>query len=311
MQSLLQKSCDLAGTEAKEYAWFSCRIDARAVYVVKMKGIKQMGILDKIKEESKKSGQSKGKFIYFRENEKKRIRFLTDMDEGLEIVFHDSFEKGVNVPCQEIFGKDCPYCEDEDLRTRSLFAWSVYDYDAKEVKILMQAVNNCTAVPALMALYETYGTLTDRDLVITKTGKQQNTTFSVVPMDKNKFRNEKIKALSEKAILKYLSQAYPVDGNDDDDDEDYSPKKYKKDSKKKGKSKDDDDEDLPWDDDEESTDYEDMSVKELYSLCKERDIECKPKKSEKYYINLLEEDDAAHDDWDDEDDDDDWDDDED
>lgn len=268
-----------------------------------------MGILDKIKEESKKSGQSKGKFIYFRENEKKRIRFLTDMDEGMEIVFHDSFEKGVNVPCQEIFGKDCPYCEDEELRTRSLFAWSVYDYDSKEVKILMQAVNNCTAVPALMALYENYGTLTDRDLVVTKTGKQQNTTFSVVPMDKNKFRNEKIKALSEKAILKYLSQAFPAeDVDDDDDEEDYSPNKYKKDSNKKGKSKDDDDEDLPWDD-EESTDYEDMSAKELYNLCKERNIECKPKKSEKYYINLLEEDDEAHDDWDDdEEEDDDWDD---
>lgn len=267
-----------------------------------------MGILDKIKEESKKSGQSKGKFIYFRENEKKRIRFLTDMDEGIEIIFHDSFEKGINVPCQEIFGKDCPYCEDEDLRTRSLFAWSVYDYDSKEVKILMQAVNNCTAVPALMALYENYGTLTDRDLVVTKTGKQQNTTFSVVPMDKNKFRNEKAKALSEKSVLKYLAQAYPTDELNDDEDEEHNPKKYKKDNKKVKSQKDEDD----WDDedDDESTDYEDMSTKELYSLCKERKIECKPKKSEKYYINLLEEYDESHDDWDDDEDDDDWDDDE-
>ena len=262
-----------------------------------------MGILDKIKEQAKNSGQSKGKFIYFRADEKKRIRFLTDMDEGMEIVFHDNYEKGINVPCQEIFGKDCPYCEDDELRTRSLFAWSVYDYEAKEVKVLMQAVNNCTAVPALMSMFENYGTLTDRDYIITKTGKQQNTTYSVVPMDKNKFRNEKAKALSEKSLLKYLAQAFPDENSEDEDEVDNSPNKYKKSNSKK---KQDDD----WDDDEKETnDYEEMTAKELYNLCKEREIECKPKKSEKYYINLLEEYDEAHDDWDDEEDEeDDWDD---
>ena len=263
----------------------------------------KMGLLDKIKQESKKSGQSKGKFIYFRENEKKRIRFLQDMDEGMEIVFHDNFEKGVNVPCQEIFGKSCPYCEDEDLRTRSLFAWSVFDYDANEVKILMQAVNNCTSIPAFMSMYENYGTLTDRDYIVNKTGKQQNTSFSVVPMDKNKFRNDKAKALSNKSLLKFLNQAFPDDNQDDeDDDEDYSPNKYKANKKSYSKSKPEPQED-DWDDEETGNDYDDMSPRELFNLCKERGIECKPKKPANYYINLLEEDDNAHDDWDDEEDD--------
>lgn len=246
-----------------------------------------MGLLDNIKGEVKKSGQSKGKFIYFREGEKKRIRFLTDMEDGMEISFHDSFEKGVNVPCQEIFGRDCPYCEDEELRTRNLYAWTVYDYEAKEAKIFMQAVNNCTAIPAIMALYETYGTLLDRDLVITKTGKAQNTTYSVVPMDKNKFRNEKVKALSEKSILKYLDQAYPPDDADEGDE--YERSKKKKSSSKKAKQKQSDEDD-----------YSEMSARELYELCEERDIEAEPKMSAKYYINLLEEDDASEDDWDDE-----------
>ena len=65
-----------------------------------------MGLIDKIKEESKKSGQSKGKFLYFKKDEKVRVRFLSDFEEGLEIPFHDSFEEGINVPCQEIFGRD-------------------------------------------------------------------------------------------------------------------------------------------------------------------------------------------------------------
>lgn len=255
-----------------------------------------MGLIDKIKNDVKKVGANKGKFIFFREGQKLRIRFLTDMDEGMEVVFHDSFEKGINVPCQEIFNKDCPYCEEEELRTRSQYIWSVWNYEINEVQLFMFPVNNCTPVPALMAMYETYGTLTDRDYVISVTGKQQNKTFSVVPMDKVKFRNEKAKVYSEKSILKMLAKAYPADDMEDEDEYEES----KKNKKSKSKTEDDYEDDFM---NEPEDDYEDMSAKELYKLCKDRGIEAEPRKKEKYYINLLKEDDKAHDDWEDEDDD--------
>ena len=53
-----------------------------------------------------------------------------------------------------------------------------------------------------------------------------------------------------------------------------------------------------------------MTPKELYQLCKERDIDCKPKKSKEYYIDLLEEADEEEDsdDWgEDDEEEDDWD----
>ncbi|WP_291632228.1 hypothetical protein [Clostridium sp.] len=249
-----------------------------------------MSLLDQIKKESQKSGASKGKFIYFRADEKKRVRFLTDVEDGMEIVFHDSFDRGINVPCQEIFGKSCPLCGDDTLRTRSLYAWTVYDYEANEVKILMQAVNNCTAVPNLIAMYDTYGTLKDRDYVIQKTGKQQSTNYTVIPMDKEKFRNSKVKPLSSKSILKYLEKAWPADDTDENDEDGFEAEESK---------------------------YEEMSAKELYKLCKERELEAEPRKTKPFYIGILEEDDKAHDDWDEEDDapadeeEDDWDDEED
>ena len=56
-----------------------------------------MGLVDKIKSDVKKAGANKGKFIYFREGQKQRVRFLTDMDDGMEVTFHDSFEQGINV----------------------------------------------------------------------------------------------------------------------------------------------------------------------------------------------------------------------
>ena len=276
------------------------------------------GLIDKIKTDVKKAGTNKSKFIYFREGVKQRVRFLVDMDDGMEIKFHDSFERNINVPCQELFGRDCPYCEDDGLRTRSQYAWSVYNYETKEVQVFMFPVNNCSPVPALMAMYENYGTITDRDYVISVSGRQQNKTYSVVPMDKVRFRNEKAKPLSEKTILKLLDKAYPCDDAEDEeeDDEDERPaKKSKKPAKDPAKSKhkpdpddeDDDDDDYDgddMDDGDDGIDYTEMSDRELYKLCKERGISVPPKKPTKFYIKQLEEYDKAQDDWGDDEDDD-------
>lgn len=278
-----------------------------------------MGLFEKIKNDVKKSGASKSKIMYFRESVKYRIRFLSDMEDGMEIVFHDSFQLGINVPCQDVFGKECKYCEMEGLRTRSQYCWTVWDYESNEVKLFMFPVNNCTPLPALMALFETYGTLTDRDYVISVTGRQQNKTFSVVPMDKVKFRNAKAKPLSSAAILKIIDKAFPADDDDEiEDDEDEVEEKPSKQSKSTKSSKTtkstkpakkvEDDED---DEDSDGNDYESMSDKELYKLCVSRNIEAEKRKPKRYYIKLLEEADEAEDDWDDEDEDDDeWEDDE-
>lgn len=267
-----------------------------------------MGLLDKIKNDAKKSGQNKSKFIYFREGQKQRIRFLQDMDEGMEIVFHDSFEQGINVPCQELFGRECKYCGDSDLRTRSQYCWSVWNYETSEVQLFMFAVNNCSPVPALVSMYEAYGTLLDRDYVISVSGKQQNKTFSVVPMDKVKFRNTKAKPYSKKAVLQFIDKAWPSDDEPDEDDEDYTPKKKQPKSAKKTHDdydvEDDYDDDVDVDDEDEDddNDYESMSAKELFQLCKKRKIDAMPKKSQKYYIKLLEEYDEAQSDWGDDED---------
>lgn len=274
-----------------------------------------MGLLDKIKSDAKKSGQNKSKFIYFREGQKQRIRFLQDMDEGMEVTFHDSFEQGINVPCQELFGRECPYCNDDSLRTRSQYCWSVWNYETSEVQLFMFAVNNCSPVPALVSMYEAYGTLLDRDYVISVSGKQQNKTFSVVPMDKVKFRNTKAKPYSKKATLQFIDKAWPCDENTDTSDEDNEDDvPVKRANKKAGKPKtkrevyEEDEEDVDDDYDEDVTDeeedvedYESMSAKELFNLCKKRKIDAMPRKSQKYYIKLLEDYDEAQDDWGDED----------
>ena len=263
--------------------------------------------LQNIKNEIAKTGTNKGKFLFFKDGTKVRVRFLNDMEEGLEVPFHDSFALGINVPCQEVFDRSCEYCGDEELRTRSMYVWSVYDYESKEVKLLMFAVNNCSPVPALASMYESYGTLIDRDYEIKRIGKGQNTTYSVVPLEKKRFRNEKVKAMSEQAILKAIDKAYPADNSEIEEEEEERPVKKKgKPSKKKTPEPEPDEEEEEekmddWDEEEEEeVDYEEMTARELYNLCKKREISCKPKRSIEYYVDLLEEYDET------EDEDDDW-----
>lgn len=278
-----------------------------------------MGLFENIKRDAKKSGQNKSKLIYFKEGTKIRVRFLQDVDDGMEVVFHDSFERGINVPCQELFGRNCPYCEDDTLRTRSQYVWSVWNYETKEAQLFMFPVNNCSPIPALMAMYENYGTLTDRDYVISVSGKQQNKTFSCVPMDKVKFRNAKAKPFSKKAVLEILDKAFPCEDAEDDDEDDTPRKKRPaksggKANKKRPEPEEDEDDGDDYDDDmegdeedeDDKPDYFEMSARELYKLCKERGLDVAPKKSEKYYIKQLEEYDEAQDDWGDEEDEDDW-----
>lgn len=294
------------------------------------------GLVNSIKNDVKKAGTSKSSFTYIREGQKVRVRFLQDMDDGMEVTFHDSFADSINVPCQEIFDRECPYCEDDKVRTRSQYVWCVYNYESKKVELFMFAVNNCSPVPSLLAMYDTYGTITDRDYVISVSGKGPDKKYAVVPMDKAKFRNEKAKPFAEKKILQLLDKAYPCDGNEggddgEEDEDDFPMNKPSKTSKKAGKnnstsksssktkngrknentkSDDDDYDEDSWDEDEEDDvpDYSEMSAKELYKLCKERELDVESKKPAKYYIKQLEEADKAEADWDDEEseDDDEW-----
>jgi hypothetical protein len=255
-------------------------------------------LLDAMKKEIQKAGSNKNKLLFVKEGTKSRIRFLTDLEEGVQVKFHDSYELGINLPCREEFDDECEFCDNEDLRTRSLYAFSVWDYEAKEVKIMLYAVNQCTPIAQFAAMYENYGTLLDRDYIVSVSGKAQNKTFVVIPSDKQKFRNSKVKAYSENALLKIIDKAFPYEDEE-------TPKNKKRKEKKKEQAYDDDFDDEVEDDE---VDYEDMTVKELYALCKERDLDPLRKKKARYYISLLEDDDAAEDDWSDDEEDDDFDD---
>lgn len=264
-----------------------------------------MGLLDDIKNDVKRSGSNKSKLVFFREGTKKRIRFLQDLEDGYEVDIHGNWDEGLTAVCGKEYGQDCKYCgkneelaeDDEDPKydTKTNYIWSVYDYDTNNVELMVFKVNRCSPIPPLVAMYENYGTLTDRDYVITQVGKGITKSFTVIPQDKSKFRNAKAKPYSKQAMLKILLEAYP----------DTKTWECKGKLKKRVDEPVEDDSDYDGDLGE---DYSSMKPVELFKLCKERKIEAEKKKSKQYYINLLEEWDKAQEDWGDDDSDEDGDD---
>ena len=256
-----------------------------------------MSILDSIKKAAKEQGGDRAKIMYWKDGDKKRIRFINDMEDGTEVIFHNSFKDNINAFCLKQVGKECPYCGDERVKDKKQFAWSVWDYEAEEVKIFMfVASSKCSPILNLASMYEDYGTRTDRDYNIKREGKQLSTNYSVIPMDKKKFI-ENAKPYTKKSLFAILEKAYPADETEKEEkieDEDLPFKNNKGKAAVKVKDISDDEIEIEAD---VKMDYSEMSAKDLFKLCNERGIIVDEKKPAKYYIKQLEKWEISNEDW--------------
>ena len=133
-----------------------------------------------------------------------------EFDEGMKIVWHNSYEGGVDTPCLEYYNMDCPHCavtKEDGMRTREYYAWTVYDYDKQKQRILMYAVSDAyTPIMAILAIYDEFGTVLDRDLIIKRTGKKLNTNYTVINGDKS--RSPRGKVWTQEQIFAKIKKAY-------------------------------------------------------------------------------------------------------
>lgn len=196
-----------------------------------------MSLIDSMKERIKNSGANKKEVLYVAPDTKRRIRFLQELDSGLEFRFHSSFNKGINALCPEMYGKTCPYCgnDDESMKENTMYAFSVFDYDSNGVKILLYKANGVSPLPSFIEYFDEYGTIMDRDYTIKKNGKGMSGSFTVMAGDRTTFRNAKAKPYTKSQIIKVLQKAFPVNQEDyiDDDEEEEEVKPAKKTKKTK------------------------------------------------------------------------------
>lgn len=168
--------------------------------------------LSRIKKKITEASRTITDEFYVGQDKKSRVRFLTDLEDGMEVTWHDKYDEGVNTPCYSHFGLNCPYCgiEGKDkVRTRQIFTWTVYNYDIDKKQVFRYPANNFSPIPNLVAMYESYGTLLDRDFVIARTGTGFDISYQVVPMDKSTFKGDK-KAFTKIEIFKKWAKMYDI-----------------------------------------------------------------------------------------------------
>lgn len=201
-------------------------------------------LIKEMKERIAKSGANKKEILYFGKDSQKRVRFLQELDAGHQFQFHNDWATSVFELCKDPEDhENCKLCED-GIAIQDNFVWSVWDYDSSSVRILQFKATGVSPVPALIEMYEEFGTIMDRDYKIKKVGQGQGASFVVTPLDKERFKNSKAKPYTYKEIKEILEKAWvskDIDADDDDNDEadeDEVDTKSKKRSKKRDTNED-------------------------------------------------------------------------
>ena len=158
-------------------------------------------LIKQMKEKIAQSGSSKKEILYFAADTVKRIRFIDELDDGYNIPFHSDFELKIYEPCKDPEDhENCKLCNDQ-ISMIDNFAWTVWDYDTNSVKILLTKAGGISPIPMLIEAYTEFGTIKDRDYKIKKVGKGIGGSYAVTPLDKTRFRNDKVKPYTKNQIL--------------------------------------------------------------------------------------------------------------
>lgn len=225
-------------------------------------------IVQMMKERISKSGKGQKDIFYVKKDGRVRVRFLTDLEEGVVIPFHTKW-KEFNHPCLKLYGRNCPNCHNNDANTADNFVFTVWNYETKRTELFMYKATKCTPMPALVTMYETYGTICDRDYVISRQGEATDTVYTVVPMERKRFKGDE-QPFSKKQIMKMLLKAYPPESEDEDegdeDEEEIGTRKRTRSansrhSNKKVIDEDEDDEIIDDDDGDEDEDEDNFDEK--------------------------------------------------
>lgn len=241
-------------------------------------GEKSKSLVESMKERISRSGSKKGNIFYLKKDGKCRVRFLQDMEDGIQVQYHDKFGE-FSHPCLSYYGKKCPSCKNPEAKHVDNYVWSIWNYETKRVELFMFKASKASPIQPLISMYENYGNITDRDYIIQRNGEGFETNYSVVPMDKKKFKGDE-EPYSKKKVLKMLLEAAQlpddedVDEDDDEEDDEEEEITSKKKVNKKTKSKYDDDED------EEELDEDDEEEEEEKPKKKSKKVEKKKKKVE-------------------------------
>lgn len=167
-----------------------------------------------MRQQIERTGSSKADIFYVKSGDRKRIRFLKDAENAMQVQWHDKFgDGGHNTPCLKHYGKPCPYCKmtRDETRTKPMFAWPVYSYADNAVQLFMYRATTHSPINQLLAAYEDKGTLVDRDYTVARNGEGLDTNYNVIGQDREEFKLKgKVTIPSDEEMLKIIANAFDV-----------------------------------------------------------------------------------------------------
>ena len=164
-------------------------------------------LIEAMKAKIAQSGGTRKEILFFKSDTVKRVRFLQELDQGYAFQFHSDFNRQLYELCQDPEDhENCPLCN-EEVPIKEEYCWSVWDYDSNDVKIFKTRMTSASAGPALIEMFEEFGTIMDRDYKIKKVGKGTGSSFVVTPLDKSRFRGE-AKPYTESEVKDIFIKAY-------------------------------------------------------------------------------------------------------
>lgn len=189
-------------------------------------------LIDEMRTQIAKSGSSKKEILYFPADSVRRVRFLQELDSGFSFEFHSDFNSSIFELCQDPENhEECELCN-SGVKLQTNFVWSVWDYDSNAVRLVRAKANGVSPIPALIEMFEEFGTIMDRDYKIKKVGKGQGSSYVVTPLDKERFKNAKAKPYTHNEVEKIFAEAYAPEKSEDEEEE-VTTKKTKKAKKPK------------------------------------------------------------------------------
>jgi hypothetical protein len=148
------------------------------------------------------------------------VRFIEEPDK-----WYGYYEHYVNESYQPCVDDDCEGC-DQNLRRSFRYLANVYSLDESKViplKLTKDLANQ------LLARYEKYKTLLDRDYELSRSGSGMNdTTYMASPEPPSKMNLKRFSPLDLEETLLGQTSVDDADDDDDDDEDDDEPRSTKK-----------------------------------------------------------------------------------
>lgn len=121
---------------------------------------KARSIVDIMKDKINKASNGIQNIFYVKKDGKVRIRFLTEIEDSVELKFHSKWQS-YNHLCNSYLGKDCPHCDEEEEggRPYEMYAFTIWNYESKRREVFMYKATRNSPIFQLISMNEEFGTI--------------------------------------------------------------------------------------------------------------------------------------------------------